>query len=195
VAAVGLRVGSSGVSAGIVFGLFCAGALIAGLALVALDTQHSYYRAARSLTTRLERALELGAFSLQTTPGMGSLQRRLGRVTTFQKLMMWALLTAHALGATVIAVHAITRPPAPVRVLVRVEGIRTAIEQPPVVMSSGGSTEAGKIVASGVLGSGSLVLRVRPGVYRVWTVGTRVCHERVVIDDRPIQAVTLNCPN
>jgi hypothetical protein len=84
----------------LVAGVYLAGAICCGLALVATRVQQGYYQAARDHKADIESKLELGPLSLATTPGMGSPFRRLGKVTTFISVML-SLLAAIDLAGSI----------------------------------------------------------------------------------------------
>ena len=95
--------------------LFLIGALLALLSILANESQHSYYRSARTLKQELETELNLKEVALATTPGMGSRFGRIGRVRTFLKIMLIAIALVDLAGAAfaVDAAKAIPNPPGP----------------------------------------------------------------------------------
>jgi hypothetical protein len=69
-------------------GLYFAGFVCCGLSLAASRVQKGYYESIRDHKVDLERALQMGAYSIRTTPGMGGLLSRLGRVTTLLNVVL-----------------------------------------------------------------------------------------------------------
>ena len=93
-----LKVTGDNVSPGIGIGLYAAGVVCCVLSLVAGWVQRGYYRTARDHKQRIEQLLDLGDLGVRTTPGMGSATRRIGKVTTFQNLIISILLCLDLLG-------------------------------------------------------------------------------------------------
>lgn len=94
-----LNVGILGVATGILqlgqrnvaflaAGLYFAGLVCCLLSLSACHVQHGYYRRARDHKADIESLLHLADLRLQTTPGMGSTIRRLGKVKTFNNSVL-----------------------------------------------------------------------------------------------------------
>jgi hypothetical protein len=78
--------------------VFGSGLLIVGLSLLAMVTQHQYYRAARDGKTMLETQLNLGELAVRTTPGMGSPRERPLTVRTATLIMLGILGVGDAAG-------------------------------------------------------------------------------------------------
>ena len=108
-----LNVGILGVATGIleladagvgilVAGLYSAGAVCCGLSLAAGRVQQGYYRTARDHKAVIEEELELTKLRLSTTPGMGSTMRRLGKVTTFNNVLLGILGVLDVAGAVIV---------------------------------------------------------------------------------------------
>jgi hypothetical protein len=186
-AAVGLRAGDSGVSRAVIAALFGAGLVIATMGIFALQTQRGYYQAARDLKERFERDLGLGDYALKTTPGMGSpVARRLGRVHTFQLVMMCVLLGAHGLGLAVTAATVISKDKTiKVTVVVRVGASTSQI----VV-----ATPSGRIVVQGRPNDGTVAFGLPTGQYEAWIAGRRVCRASFAVSQLPLQTIAVRCP-
>jgi hypothetical protein len=97
-----LNVGIIGIATGIVqfakgrvgnltAGLYLAGAVCCALSIIASRTQQSYYRATRDHKAAIEKELALGDLAIRTTVGMGSLEKRLGKVTTMLSVVLSVL--------------------------------------------------------------------------------------------------------
>jgi hypothetical protein len=71
--------------------IYIAGLLCCLLSLAASVVQRGYYQAARNHKKDIEAELGLGDLSIITTPGMGSVISRIGRVTTFNYVLLSAL--------------------------------------------------------------------------------------------------------
>jgi hypothetical protein len=108
-----LNVGIIGIATGIVqfakgrvgnltAGIYLAGAVCCALSILASRTQQSYYRAARDHKTALEDKLALGDLAIRTTVGMGSLERRLGKVTTMLSVVLCVLLLVNLAGVALV---------------------------------------------------------------------------------------------
>lgn len=86
--------------------LYFVGTLCCLLSLASTHVQQGYYREARDHKARLEAELRLGTLSLSTTPGMGSSVRRLGKVTTFNEVLLSVLAVIDLMGIfTIIPRH------------------------------------------------------------------------------------------
>jgi hypothetical protein len=186
-AAVGLRAGDSGISRAVIAALFGAGLVIATMGIFALQTQHGYYQAARDLKERFERDLALGDYALKTTPGMGSgVARRLGRVHTFQLVMMWVLLGAHGLGLGVTIAGAVPEhETTKVTVVVRVSPSTSQV----VV-----ATPRGRIVVQGRPDGGTVAFGLPTGRYEAWIARRRICRTTFVVGRQPLQTIAVRCP-
>lgn len=104
---------------------FMIGAFVALLAIAANLTQKDYYLAARDTKSTLERRLGLGDLAIRTTPGMGSRRiRRLGRVTTFQVVVLIALGVADVFGATA----SLAREPAETTPTAKTTSVRCVVD-------------------------------------------------------------------
>jgi hypothetical protein len=108
-----LNVGILGVATGIlqvakngiiylVSGMYFAGMICCLLSLAASHVQQGYYRTTRDHKAILESKLNLGTLSLSTTPGMGSTLRRLGKVTTFNNVVVSILAATDLVGFIVV---------------------------------------------------------------------------------------------
>lgn len=109
-----LNVGIIGIATGIlklsdnegdwlIGGMYLAGLLCCIFSMLASQVQTGYYRTARDHKRKLEDRLGLDDLSLSTTPGMGSTLRRLGKVTTFNVVLLSALALVNVMGVVVIA--------------------------------------------------------------------------------------------
>lgn len=78
--------------------IYCVGLLCCGLSFLASRVQTGYYQTARDHKRVLEQRLGLGTLALSTTPGMGSALRRLGKVTTFNAVLLGALAVVNVIG-------------------------------------------------------------------------------------------------
>lgn len=188
---------------------FGAGALVSVLAWLATNTQHGYYRNARDTKARLEEELQLGKFALTTTPSMGAqagearwwrksktgravtrTADRVGRVQTFQKVMLAALAIGNAVG--VVAVldgrHDPTLAPSVVGVLPSSSFADAFV----VVASDGDRVEQRAEVAD----DGSFRLSLAEGRHRlsVASADGKVCTASVAVTEDPVQlAPPLTC--
>jgi hypothetical protein len=108
-----LNVGIIGIATGIVqfakgrvgnltAGIYLAGAVCCALSILASTTQQSYYRAARDHKAALEDQLALGDLAIRTTIGMGSLEKRLGKVTTMLSVVLSVLLLVNLAGVALV---------------------------------------------------------------------------------------------
>lgn len=68
------------------------------LALAASKVQKAYYDSIRDHKARLETALNMSTFRIRTTPGMGGVVSRLGRVTTFLNVILIILALMNLAG-------------------------------------------------------------------------------------------------
>lgn len=183
--------------------LFATGAAVSGLAVLAGNTQRTYYRSTRDLKARLEAALDLGDFAILPTPGMvgaGDAGRRgrVGRqrasvkVTDAQKYMMIGLVVAHAVGLVATSRAADPRGMAENGVILAVRATSRAGTSPgTTVVASVGSTL--KRVETSADGSPTL-LRLTPGTYEVSALTDRLCPpQRVEVSAKPLQLLTLRC--
>lgn len=178
---------------GLVALVFGIGASLALLSILANQTQHGYYRAARTIKARLEDDLELGVHALAITPRMGSPIKRLGRVFSFLRVMLIGLAMVDLVGVAISTQDALTREIRAVRVAVR-----------PHFMGSvaGGATNVnvvvsrrGRVVASQTL-RGSRPgppLRLQPGSYDVSVLRRELCHEVVRVSKAPLQLLRIAC--
>jgi hypothetical protein len=69
-------------------GLYFAGFVCCALSLAASRVQKRYYESIRDHKAKLETALQMGAYSIRTTPGMGGFLSHLGRVTTLLNVVL-----------------------------------------------------------------------------------------------------------
>lgn len=84
-------------------GLYLAGLVCCSLSYAAVRVQQGYYQAARDHKAAIEHCLGLGDLSVTTTPGMGSTIRRLGKVNTFNLVVLGVLALMNAIGVVVVA--------------------------------------------------------------------------------------------
>lgn len=192
-AGIALLTSSSDAPDGVVIAVFVAGVAISALSLVATKTQHRYYQSSRDLKGQLEERLEVGDAALTTTPGQGSrLTRFLGKVTTFQTLMLTALAMADVVGL-VAAVNETRASPSPAEVEIagRVTGpgrVLATAASDKVVLSRDGAARA----IAAVDERGTFSLRAVPGVYQAWALDGR-CRRQVHLSNAPLQAVRIRC--
>ena len=108
-----LNVGIIGIATGIVQfakgrvgnltgGIYLAGAVCCALSIFASRTQQSYYRAARDHKASIEEQLVLGDLAIRTTTGMGSLEKRLGKVTTMLSVVLSVLMLVNLAGVALV---------------------------------------------------------------------------------------------
>jgi hypothetical protein len=178
--------------------LFILGALVAGMSIRATTTQHDYYRAVRDTKGSVEKRLGLGDLALTTTPGMGGHRRRFGRVTTIQKLILWALLAADVLGLVASgcvlfdtrfdkpAVTIVARAP-----LVRGVHLNSSRRQaPPILLRRDGEAVETVHAAPGAVFLASLV----PGTYQAHFFAGRACSQKIEVrSEEPLQRLSLRC--
>lgn len=172
---------------GLVFGL---GALLAGLSLLANNTQHGYYQSTRELKEKLEGRLGLGDLALQTTPGMGSRIERLGRVGTFLKTMLVAIALVDIVGAGICAHDVFSSDPGTpnlVRVVMRVPGPERELT---AVISRNGQVVAERTTAPG---EPMKSLSLEAGNYRISVLGQSICTEKLEVSPAPLQLIRLTC--
>jgi hypothetical protein len=81
--------------------LYLVGFVCCILSFAAAHVQHGYYRRSRDHKDALETRLNLDDLAIKTTPGMGSKIRRLGRVTTFNNVVLGILAIANVGGMIV----------------------------------------------------------------------------------------------
>lgn len=93
----------------VIYGLYLAGALCCGLALVAGRVQRAYYRQTKAHKAKLEALLGLDDLAIKTTPGMGGTARTIAKVTTFHTLILTVILALDIAGIGYAADH---KPPA-----------------------------------------------------------------------------------
>jgi hypothetical protein len=175
--------------------LFGIGALLAGLSVLANETQHTYYRSARNLKQELEQRIELEELAIVTTQGMGSTLRQLGRVRTFMKIMLIAIGLVDLGGAAFVIDDAQSasddagEPPRAVLIHVAtVDG--TADSWSALVLSRAGEPARTRRLKGR---SHSALFSLRPGEYRVALGGRILCERKIEIGHRPLQLVTLRC--
>jgi hypothetical protein len=170
--------------------VFGGGAVSGGVSILAIGVQHSYYRNARDLKRALEKKLGLDKHAIATTKGMGGKRKRIAKVSTFQNVMLGALIVADLTGLGAAIAHAERAPkPAMVEVAVQVSGASTA-SPAPVVFSRNGRIAT---TSSAVPGKDALI-RVRSGNYTVSVlVGGKVCSRNAIVTAAPLQAVAMSC--
>lgn len=173
--------------------LFLIGALLALLSSLANEAQHSYYRAARALKSKLEKQLGLEDLALATTPGMGSSFKRLGRVRTFLKIMLVAIAIVD-LGGAAFAIEDATadpksRPPSPRTVLIHLESAKARSWNALVVSRGEKVVESRRLPPQ----AGRLLLEVPPGHYLVSLAGRSLCQRTIEVDRNSLQLATLAC--
>lgn len=100
-----LRLTTDRAAYALVGGLFLAGVVTCGLALVGASRQHGYYREARDHKGRLEAAMELGDFALRTTRGMGATSKWGFLTLTRGYYVLYAVLGIIDLGGAGYAFH------------------------------------------------------------------------------------------
>ncbi|HEX8689800.1 MAG TPA: hypothetical protein VF729_06115 [Solirubrobacterales bacterium] len=175
----------------LVFGL---GALLAVLSLLANNSQHGYYQAARQLKEDLESELELGEHALRTTPGMGSKVQRLGRVRTFLGTMLVAIAFVDLTGAGLAVFRAIdtddVNDPSSM-VVIRATGPGFQHEPGLTLVVS----RDGEVIATRAANTGRGIgpFELDPGRYRVSALGRAVCTEGIEVSEAPLQLATVRC--
>ncbi len=171
--------------------LFLIGALLALLSILANETQHGYYTAARDRKTELERTLGLGDIALTTTPGMGSAVKRLGRVGTFLKTMLIAIAVIDLAGAAVLLRDEFSTDTQAVALSVRV-GTKVSYAFSPTTI---GISEHGRLLATRGLDAqhSAKPILLEPGVYQLWANAPTACRRNLEITRAPFQAVALTC--
>jgi hypothetical protein len=172
--------------------VFAVGSAAALVSILASTVQHSYYQNVRDRKQDLEKLLGLGPLALQTTAGMGGVRGRLARVTTFQRSILAALLVADVAGLVVAINQATRSAPAPkVALVTRVAtGEREWRRPVPLVLSRDGHIEARATPRP----SEMVVLRLRPGRYRVSALAGRLCTSTVSVTGSPLQSLVIRCP-
>jgi hypothetical protein len=171
--------------------LFLIGALLALLSILANETQHGYYTAARDRKAELEGTLGLGDVALATTPGMGSAVKRLGKVGTFLKTMLIAIAVIDLAGGAVLLREEFSADAQDVALVVRVgTKVRDAFSPTTV-----GISEHGRLLATRTLEArhSAKPILLEPGVYQLWANGPTACSRHLEITRAPFQAVTLVC--
>jgi len=170
--------------------VFALGAVSALISILASTTQHDYYRNVRDRKAELEKRLGLGDLAIKTTQGMGGLRERLASVTTFQKLILGALLCADLAGSAA-ALDDAWRPPPPKAAVVARLDVTAANDSRTVQLVF---AQDGQLVASA---SGTrtrnAILRLEPGTYNVSVLGRRLCVRSVTVTDAPLQSLTVRC--
>jgi hypothetical protein len=176
---------------GVAMAVFAGGALSCILAILAGNTQKTYYENTRDRKNQLEQELGLGNYAIAPTPGMGGIRGRLARVTTFQTFMLGALLAADLAGlGTAISKAFPTNKPPRVVVAVRVKTRRSSVSATvPVVASQGNRVRASAMAHPGEL----LALELRPGTYRLAAWTRNQCQRMVTVTSTPLQGVELRC--
>ena len=190
--AAGVGLLSSDVPAAVPIVVFVVGVVSAIVAWLASTTQHNYYKNVRDLKTRIEQRIGLGDLAIATTTGMGGTRWRLARITTFQKLILLALVTADIAGlATAITQAADPGAPAKAEVLVQVMPKRHQLSlEVPIVFSSGE-----RVAASVGARPGNLMrVQLAAGVYQLLTFGRTLCTRRVTVTTAPLQRLVVRCP-
>lgn len=162
---------------GLVALVFGVGALLAVLTVLANETQHGYYQAAREVKTGLEAELGISDHALATTPAMGSRIKRLGRVGTFLRVMLIGLAVVDAIGVGISIQQARDTKNSPVRVAFkpRFSGARNPAPATLVVSRGSKVTVSRTIKDRGVTPAIALV----PGRYVVSLLRREICTRRV----------------
>jgi hypothetical protein len=160
--------------------------------MLANKTQHGYYRNVRDQKRNLENRLGLGDLALATTPGMGGARERLGRVTTFQNLILGALLVADLTGfAFAVRKHVGPEPAPKVEVAARVVvGDHRQLRSVRVVFSRDGRIAAAASPRPGEV----VILRLSPGRYQVGALAGRLCTSTRAVTTAPLQSLAIRCP-
>jgi hypothetical protein len=171
----------------VVFGV---GAATGVMANMAMGVQKAYYRNARDQKRQFEDTLALGEHALKTTVSMGGIRSRIGRITTFQRVILSALVIADLTGFGVALEHAARRkiPAVEVAAQVSVRG-RAPTEQIPLVFRHGSDVVAALVTVPGTV---SLV-RVKPGAYEIVGLAGALCRTARTITSAPLQRVVLEC--
>ncbi|HET7444154.1 MAG TPA: hypothetical protein VFJ57_05795 [Solirubrobacterales bacterium] len=171
--------------------LFLVGALLAFLSIMANETQHGYYTAARQQKANLEARLGLKETALATTPGMGSAAKRLGRVGTFLKTMLIAIAVVDLAGGVVLLTEEAASGAKKVAVVVKVRTQNSNSSLPTTVAVSDDS----QLLATRTLDEqdSAKPIRLEPGSYQLWANGRADCSRRLDVSQVPFQAVTLAC--
>ncbi|MCU1450388.1 MAG: hypothetical protein JWP02_2558 [Acidimicrobiales bacterium] len=78
--------------------IFLVGACACAFSILAQGTQRAYYRAARDRMVGIGERLRLGDDAIQTTPGMGALAKRIGKVTTYIYVLFSAIAVVDVVG-------------------------------------------------------------------------------------------------
>lgn len=195
-AAGALLTASAAVPSIVIVLLFVAGSVIALLAILANRTAKSYYETTRDLKGRLEDRLGLDELAIRTTEGMGGRFSRLGRVTTFQTVMLATLLAASATGAVLAAVRhdpskRSKRAPS-VTVVARAtiagaNGVRTT---PHVLLLDRGSLG---VLQLRPVTRDYFVIAVPIGTYSVILLGRGTCTTRIRVSNAKLQRQTVSC--
>jgi hypothetical protein len=170
--------------------VFLAGSVSVGMCLFAMDVQKDYYRNARDLKTRFESDLGLGDRALATTPSMGALRERFGRVTTFQIAVLVALLIADLVGLGVSIQHALRSTPRAVEAAFEVSVTGSGHpSQVPVVFSHDGKVAAAIAPAPGVM----TLVRLDPGTYAISAIAVTACSSTRTVSQAPLQQIVMHC--
>lgn len=103
-AGAGLLQATKGETLIVVAVVFLVGFSSCVLAVLAGEAQHDYYRAARDGKRRLEDRLALGELAIRTTGGMTGLPARFGKVRSFNRALLVAVMVANLAGIGV-ALH------------------------------------------------------------------------------------------
>lgn len=175
--------------------LFGASALVAVFALFANATQHGYYKAARDKKAKLERALKLDDLALTTTPGMGSLRTRLGRVQIFQTVMLAVLIATDCTGLVFAITPSSERSAgAEVQVAVSAEfGGGASRSARPLVLSRTDDGRQRVIARASIRPDRPAYLSVEPGTYQLSTLAPGICTTQLVVTDAPLQLARIRC--
>jgi hypothetical protein len=171
--------------------VFLAGAASALISILANQTQHDYYKNVRDLKRDIENRLELGDLAVATTLGMGGMRGRIARVTTFQNLILGALLAADLAGVGVSVGQAMQATPDPkIALVARVVGHHDPPRSVPLVLS-----RRGRIAVTATLNpTETVTLRLRPGRYQVAVFAAgRLCKSTVSVTTTPLQSLAIRC--
>jgi hypothetical protein len=87
-------------------GLYFAGFICCVLSLAASTVQKRYYESIRDHKANLEAALKMDTYSIRTTPGMGGVLSRLGRVTTLLNVVLVVLGMMNIVGLITVIIKA-----------------------------------------------------------------------------------------
>lgn len=124
--------------------------------------------------------------------GSGSARAGLGKVQTFQKVML-AILFISALATAIGTGFDRFGEATQVRVAITVRG-SDVMHARPVVVSP--ADDAGDVVATGTLAPRDVqvVLRLRPGTYLVSIAAPALCVQQLKVSKKALQVPVVECP-